>query len=338
QSESLNFGSSRHIGAIKKPDSVSSLQGGITLEFNNRILWVFGETRLNETNSDGYSTLSNSAAWSSDKPIDNHTELNFVTNDMFELTQFIEYNNEERQLNAENTETILILPLGGFVKNEIGYIYYSKQIINPVYLSQTYLGVGIARVESNGDVTRLSPDPVRYDDPTLFWEMPEYKWGESPFVDNDGYIYLFSAIDKGGLQGATRVARVNLATVTNRDTYVYWGGFDWVTNEQQAKEIYFSGKYTSVNYNSHTKSYLAVYNRLLSNTVVLRSSKKINESWRTEVPLFSGVKPFIFSITDVRQHKAYETENGKNILISYTSAIDTNKSDVYLVQYSFYRD
>lgn len=165
QGESLDFRENTELDVVKKHDSITSLQGGISLDFEDKVLWVFGETRLKEENSEGQSELSNSAAWVLSDSITENTEFSFIENDSQQLTQFIPYNTDENQYNANNTGHILLLPLGGFVHENIGYIYYKKLEITG-FLLQLNLGIGIAQVDSNGNITRLSP--ALFDDPTLF--------------------------------------------------------------------------------------------------------------------------------------------------------------------------
>ncbi len=331
----LRFGSAEVIGIVNKHASISHLQGGISLDFGDKVLWMFAETELKEPNSSGESVLSNTAAWVSADQITSGDEFEFVVDGQQELVQLIPYNTEESQFNASNTERIVLKPLGGLVLNGIGYVYYEKLLITGL-LSQMHLGVGVAQVDTNGVVTRLSP--AQHSDPVLLWSETQYNWGQGAFLAQDGYLYVFSAIDKGSLMGATRAARVPTTAIADLAAYQYWNGFEWQANEEQAAEIFSSGKFTSVGFNDYVGKYLAFYNKILSNEVLVRTADFIEGEWGVEIPLFSGEEAVFFSITDVQQHSAYQGKGGKEVLISYASKTEESRTDVYLVKYEFAKD
>ncbi len=330
--ESLDIGTVHEIGTVPKHQSVLSLKGGISLDYDGKVLWVFGETVLAEADINGNTVIPNSAAWVSDSIMSDKTQFDFLLSAGNSVRQFIPYNSDELTFNGANPGQIYLTPVGGVVVNGTGYIYYKKYEVGQ-YLSMRDMGTGIATVDSGGNVTRLTPG--YYADPVLFWESPGYYWGEGAFIARDGKVYLAACVDEGGLSGATRIARVDAGMIPDLNFYEYWGGYEWSSDDSQAAKIYSSGTTASFYFNDYLNRYIALYNNILSNVILIRTSENLTGTWSIEIPLFEGVPPDVFSITDVRAHGAYQGRRGRNILISYSSKGSGNNSDVYLNRYTF---
>ncbi len=330
--ESLDIGTVHEIGVVPKHRSVLSLKGGISLDFGGKVLWVFGETVLTEADINGNTVIPNSAAWVSDIIISENTQFEFFLSAGNTARQFIPYNSDELTFNGANPGQIYLTPVGGVVVNGTGYIYYKKYELGQ-YLSIRDMGTGIAAVDSGGNVTRLTPGS--YTDPVLFWEYPGYYWGEGAFHARDGKVYLAACVDEGGLSGATRIARVDADMIPDINSYEYWGGFEWSSDKSQAAKIYSSGTTGSFYFNDYLKRYITLYNNILSNSIVIRTSEDLTGTWSIEIPLFEGVPPDVFAITDVRAHGAYQGRKGRDMLISYSSKGSGNNCDVYLNRYTF---
>ena len=84
---------------------------------------------------------------------------------------------------------MLLLPLSGFVADQLGYVYYRKLLADYSQGTVTVAGIGVAQVAHGGVATRLLP--ARYaDEPTLLWKTSEAYWGRGVlFLDGLAYLY-----------------------------------------------------------------------------------------------------------------------------------------------------
>jgi hypothetical protein len=300
--------------------SVAAGSGAFSLTFDQGTYWIFNGTVLKEPNAQGDLILPNSGVTTFTAPACSG-ELQFVTDSLGQLLQIIPFTEEEREFNSSNPEgaRIDIWPIGGFVFNNAGYVYFQKALVRG-FLDITPLGTGIARIEFGGAAERLTPN-VHPQYPTLLWLSPQANWGRGVFLDQDEFVYLYGCFQQSTLGISCGVARVSPGSAADLSAYEYYDALNgrWVSEPQNASVIFSGARAVSAGYNAFLGKYMLVYARNLTNDIEISLADHPRGPFTESRKLFTGDSPAQFWVRDVHLHPAYFQENGRTLFLSYYS-------------------
>jgi len=291
--------------------------GGFSLPFGTEAYWIFSETVVDSGGA--YRFLSNAGAVSHRAPMDCSGELEPVVDAEGSLAQVIPFTEDEIERNETRTDgrRFVIWPTSGFVHDGVGWVFFRKVLLTN-YFDLATIGVGVARIDLGGIAERLAPG--RYaDEPSLTWLSPQDDWGTGAFLGMDGHAYVHGCFERSSWDWVCRLARVDPESAGDPDAYEYWDGSGWSDRVEQAVPVMTGATGLSIAWNGYLGKYLAVHTRFLANDVVARTAAEPWGPWSDPIDLFTGEAPSEFWIRDLHQHRAYATDDGRSLLLSYYS-------------------
>lgn len=314
------------------PATVRDGSGALSLEFAQGDMWLFNETTI--AVASGPMPLSNAGAVLSGTPECGAT-WPMITDSSGRPRQIIPFTADEAAFNRDSAGTarIAIWPIGGFVHENVGYVYFQKAVVR-AFPDITIIGVGLARIEWNGSARRLEAHRFA-EEPTLLWRSPERSWGQGAFIAPDGYVYLYGCGQNGGLTVDGAVARVRPEAAADPTAYRYYDVRNdrWIATPANAATILEDAGPASVAWSPFLNRFIAVYAANLSNAIAIRLADNPWGPFRTPRTLFSGDAPARFWIRDVQLHSGHFEENGRVLFLTYYSAPDGGAAGIRLVRY-----
>jgi len=302
--------SAREVGNIGAPQNVTARDGGASIRFGDRVLWTFGDTLYNPKAADGSNGRSNTAA------IANHTtplQTNEPTDNKGAPFPFIPFTTSEQQYNtAKNNgeDRYAIWPSSIVpIDNDTAAVYFIKIKVNPGYLAYEFRGSGVAYVNAG------STEATRQGDLVFDENSSNFTYGRSS-VRSGNTIYAYACTSAAS---SCTVARVNASEITNRSSYTFWDGSQWVSDIRSAAPV-ISGPYAmfSVSWNEHLQRYLAVYMPAFSRKVMMRTSLSPEGPWSSPVEAFTAQTPANGQSTYAGlEHVGLSKNNGRTLYISY---------------------
>jgi len=174
--------STRELGAISHPASISARDGGASALIGDRLLWTFGDTLFSPKSVDGTNLRSNTAGWADPQ---NPLEVNEPVDANGAPYPFLPFNAEEQQYNdstGKPDDRIALWPSSVIAEDaETGIVFYLKLTVKPGALNYEFIGTGIA------EVTRDNTSAVR--DAALLFTAPEPTFDNANLIGSDVYLY-----------------------------------------------------------------------------------------------------------------------------------------------------
>jgi hypothetical protein len=324
---------------MPKGTAVSGRDDGLSVRIGGFNCFLFGDTMLTQSNSDGDKWVVNTMYHTADSDADDGLVPGFN----YKLSghpplQFVPYTAAEQAYKAAHKSTDGyvhgIWPMGQFYSSHDAkhYITFSKVIERPGLL-WIDVGSGLAILPTdpiNDRATRVQSRPGNTED-YLMWDISERDWGHMCAVLGD-YVYFYHV--EGQNYGALRVARAYLKDGPDPGTtldflekpnWQYWNGSGWSTNSPASAAVLFYGTGVgTIDWNPYLPNgkggngcYLFTYLSWVSTNIVCRTSDDLI-NWSAEriiagVPnIPAGTFPYFG-----RAHYCLEKERGRIIYISY---------------------
>lgn len=169
--------------------------------------------------------------------------------------------------------------------------------------------------------------------PDLMFSQDEPSFGSAAFI-NGGTLYVYgcgtlsSASDKG-----CRLARVAPANVQNRGAWSFYSGNgNWSSKLGDAVSVFTGDDIVSVSWNSFLQRYVAVYSKLFSQDVMMRTSPYPEGPWSAELTAFTAKQPAQGNVYDAHSHPEYDVNGGQTIYVTYSRSLSApSSSEVRLV-------
>ncbi len=336
----------REMGPMEQPQVVQGRDGCISALSNGKSKWVYGDTVMRWTGSDGSNWRDNTLSWTTD--LDASNNITGFQQDVDSLGvpyEFLPHTADEILFNQR-----MIDP--GCVGDSCGYEFalWPGQVVpdparnrtlyffGKIYRSNSVFsgaGVGIDVQTGDGPLTRPVVRPGA-DDPTLMWDIDEPAYSAGAVVVRDT-LYCY-APHLNFLSQDISIARVPLADALDRNAWTYYAGNGVWSSDVNAGVIIFSGgSYQSVHWNPYVKKYLAVYSKPLSNKIMLRAADRPEGPWTAEALLLTGKKPGIANSVDYfgMVHPEYEANGGQIDYVAYYHPTGFLAGETRLVQIQF---
>jgi hypothetical protein len=307
---------------VVEPPATVSRGGAFSLGFSSGAYFIFGETWQGGENDFKIINSSGATLSSGGDPC---TELSDVRQSDGKLANLIPLTPEEEAENiapADGRRTA-IWPISGFVVGDVGTIYYRKVRLKD-YFDVIDVGVGVARIQYGGIAERTSP--------TLVWENPQNAWGQSAFVANDGYAYVYGCYQRASFDLLCRVARVAADRAAEPGEYRYFDGTDWVAEPERAASVLDGAPPPSVAENAHLGRLFAVHPGYLENRVLGRTAKRPEGPFASADELFVGKAPKAYWVNDVVQHPALARDGDQKIMTSYYTDPEDGPAGIRFVE------
>jgi len=316
------------LGAVSKPPTVVTCDGGESALIGGQILWTFGDTFFNTKAADGDSFRSNTAA------LANPSQPLAVTEPLDAIDangtpyQALPFTAAEDAYNDSTGNKLdrIALWFGGLVpdKNGSGLAFYKKLYVKGP-LDFPPIGVGSAHF-APGKTTGVR-------DSGLLFTASEPQFVR-PILYN-GNVYLYGNLNNGDQTKPFGVARAPLGKATKRSAYKFWNGSQWVGTISATAKVFdqIPGAVT-VSYNAYLQSFIAVHSGVFSNKVFIRTASKPEGPWSAPQELFTGMLPTGNPNRAGQEHPELAKNGGKIIYVSYYRPIGL-QGELRLVEVTF---
>jgi hypothetical protein len=337
------------MGVITANPSILKRDCGISAMFQERSVWIFGDTLLETPNAENRVFISNS--WSSTYDTDAGDGIQGLSEvvdrvgapaTLFPLTE------EEQAFNTASADPTRsqescvmrwhIWPGAIIVDSDKGwaYIFYRKVLVDYDTPGFSHVGHSIAVWKNYLE----SPErPVfNYIDsyPTLFFsEQGDRGFGSAAVViDQQAYLYGCE-LGEDGMSKPCHLARVPLANILDRSMWSFYSGDDkWSGDLHDSKQVFYGNDMMSVFFNPYLELFLAIYSEPLGSTAMLRSAERPEGPWSAPIKLFTVNAPENIHggwVYDFLAHPEFSPDNSSRIYISYTKKTDQMHSELRLV-------
>ncbi len=321
----LAVASVEDLGLVPLPPKAVGRDGGMSGTLGGKLLWTFGDTFLTERNHiDNSSVISASSAWATPaSPLVVTQNLNGG-----EPAQLVPYTPAELAANTTDALNGYALWPGPLldVGEATGVVPF--QVIKRTSGSGfDVIGVGTSRIAVDASTaTRTAALLFAPPEPAFF---PQLVIGE--------HVYAFSCQQRGFLDFACKLARAPRASVEQRAAYEFYDGHAWTADVGRAAFVIDQTSVApSIAWNAHLGKYLAVNCKLVSSTVLLRTSDRIEGPWGEPVEIAAGATGVLAPPASDQynylcvEHPELATED--SIVIGYSRPTEPFRGDVRLAR------
>lgn len=317
------------LGPLSMPPAVTARDGGASALVAGRVLWMFGDTLMTVTATDGFTYRSATGAWGDatsplalDEPLDAAGAP----------AQLFPYTADEAAYNTANgpMERYALWP-GSAIEAPDGsgaWLFYQRLLVHPGNLNYQGLDVGLARLAPGSTVAARDPAPL-FSAPT-----PAYCLGT---VVDGGNVYLYGVDSVSGqLDSVARVVRAPLASAADPTAWTAWDGATWNADLTQAATVLHGPPGDlSVSYNADLGAFLAVYSAIFSNDVEFRTAPRPEGPWSDARLLFTAVAPTSGNDYAGKEHPELAAPGGTPVVVSTARSTGTFDGEVRLASVSF---
>ena len=296
----------RDVGAVSFPAQVRARDGGYSVGWGSKSVWVFGDTTLRAPGEDGPSGTSwrsSTSSWT--ESLDASAGLRVdqqVPDSKGAPRELLPFTAEETAYNAAHRGTdcpagsdcgarwalwpaaIVPDPARGRA-----LLFYSK--IAAKTGAYNFKGVGTsiaswAAPEAAPVRSALRPGTA---EPTLLFPDGEPPLGAGGVVVAD-QLYAYGCAC-AGLRCPCLLGRAPLAAATDRAQWTFWNGSAFSADAAKAAPVFDGSPAVSVQFNAHLGRYLALYSIPVGNDIGLRTADRPEGPWSDQLTVTSTPPP-----------------------------------------------
>jgi hypothetical protein len=319
------------LGVIPNPPGTRGRDGGYSAVFEGRVVWVFGDTILDDDDKD---LLSNSWSWTTDLDasdgITGFHDQRDAQGRPLELLPFTEaesaFNTTHRgpSCDAPPCQTRWALWPGAVVPDpEHGraLVFYVRIYGEPGPYAFRPMGHSVA-VWHGFDAHPVRPAVLpQGPEPTLLFGPDEPSFGGGALAV--GKMLYAYACDLEELRKPCRLGRVPLEEALQRSAWRFFNGAKkWARSPTGATAVFDGNTILSVFHAEFADCFIALYSRPLDSRVVLRTAPRPEGPWSEEVVLFNALAPYTEPawIYDALAHPEYARDGGRVQYVTYSRA------------------
>lgn len=324
----LNIVATRDLGPLETTDAVKGRDGGYSVTFGDRSVWLYGDSILSVTGEDGSAWRDNSWSWTEDLDAsDGITGFEEPTDGRGAPEEFFPETQDEADYNQAHGGVTCIDPCGAREilwpmdavydqERDRVLAFYVKIHGEPGAWNFFARGYGVA-VWSDFD---SAPErPVVDEDaaqPTLLFTDEAQDYGVAALIDG-GWLYAY-ACNGDGWGKPCRVARVAPEDVLDRAAWSFWDGDDWQGDVDRSAEIFDGNAQITVSWSPALDRFVATHMDGVGDTVVLRTAPAPEGPWSDAVDAFQTEPAYGDAFTYCGLgHAEYARDGGLTQIISY---------------------
>lgn len=333
------------LGPLEQDAAIKGRDGGYSVRWGDRSLWVYGDSILSLEGEDGSSWRNNTWSWTLDlDATDGITGFTQPVDALGAPLELFPQTEAEASFNeAHAGDPCAESPCGARyalwpmdlvwdAQRDRLLLFYDRIYGEPGAWNFWTTGYGLA-VWSDFDAGPERPvvDPSA-EDPTAFWQADEGNWGDTALVVDD-LLYAF-ACSQDGWSKPCAVARVVLEDALTRDAWRYWDGETWQSDPGEAADLFDGESQLTIRWNAALGRYLALYARWGDNALYGRVAPAPEGPWSDEVRLHEGLAPATddFGIYCGLAHVEYAREDGRIQVASYYRSTGDWIGEIRLVE------
>lgn len=333
------------LGVIANPAGIRGRDGGYSAVFEDRVVWVFGDTIVDTEGSEP-EMISNSWSWTEDRDAsDGITGLTGPRDDRGWPTELLPFTPSEAEFNAAHRGTRCAVPPchkrwalwpGAVIadpQRRRALVFYVRIYSEPGPYGFRAMGHSIA--EWGG----LFTSPVRpalrpgEPEPTLLFAPHEPSFGGGAVVV--GKMLYAYACDLQELRKPCRLGRVPVRRALERTAWRFFHQTDdWRSHPWDAAPVFDGNTILSVFYADFAQCFIALYARPLDSRVVVRTAPQPEGPWSDELPVFRAVEPTVEPrwVYDALAHPEYAEDGGRVQYVTYSRAVGPADLEFRLVR------
>jgi len=319
------------LGIVSQDGRVNGRDGGYSGNIGNRQIWVFGDTAISEPNASGSTFLSSSYSLTNDVSAADGIEPLLLANDSAGLPlQLFEYTEAEVLFNSDHQGENCLDPCGArwalwpgpVIRDEArqrSLIMYGKIKAAPGEFNFFGVGQSIAIWEQGA----TKPSRPNFNQvpgyPTLLFGADEPAFGPGTF-SHEYTLYSF-ACQIDDLVKPCKLARVPLASATDKSTWQYYGDdTGWSDSQQNLSTLFHGNDIMSVSYNEYLQKFVAVYSEPLSRNIKIRTAPAPEGPWSNALQVTQALDSGNTNgwVYDALAHPEFNENNGSTQYITYT--------------------
>jgi Domain of unknown function (DUF4185) len=177
--------------------------------------------------------------------------------------------------------------------------------------------------------------PVVPDHPELLFKQEERPFGAAALM-KDGMLYAYGC-EAPGIAKPCKLGRVSPAEVMDRRAWSFYAGNgNWTPPLSDAAVVFDGQDIMNVSYNDFLQEYVAIYSRVLSQDVMIRTAPSPEGPWSSEVNAFT-----VFpskdggNVYDALAHPEYNIDGGRIMFVTYTRGTGSFASEMRLFSVEF---
>jgi len=300
------------LGAFPAPPTVVGRDGTTSALVGGELVWTFGDTFLTKTTlDDGTSVRSATAGWSTP---DAALAITDAVDDAGIPIQFIPYTSAELAKNQSD-------PLNGFA-------LWPGAVVPTTTTTAVVLFQHVLRQSGSGftvdaiGTASIGPGATQATrDAAFLFQSPDPLFGNGGVTIDSQSAYFFDCEQAIGLDYHCKLARVPIASVTNRGAFEFWNGTTYVSDVTQAAWFIDGASYgMTITFNAWLGRWLAIYSKPLSDDVALRAADRIEGPWSDPEVIISG-SSFVQGDAGTnylaREHAELQSHAGQVLVVGY---------------------
>jgi hypothetical protein len=335
------------IGMVPTNPDIAGRDEAYSASFQGYSIWLYGDTGLQKPDASGRTFISNSWSYTSDfngPPSAAHFQERLDS--VGSPSMLIQETPDERSYNLAHygdgcpdapdcgerwaiwPSTMVTDPTTGY-----GLVFYMLEWIDS-FGKFTEQGTSVAIWKSFDQLPqRPSFNPAIVSGHSdLMFSSNETGFGSAALISN-GMLYVYGCHHADPLDKGCQVARVSPATVQDKATWTYYAGNGtWSSYESAAVTVFTGLDIVSVAWNNYVQRYVACYDALGTQDVVLRTAPAPEGPWSDELLAFTSMLNSDGSPAyDAQAHVEFDANGGQTIYVTYTNNM-TNGSVNRVVQ------
>jgi len=336
------------MGPAPQSREIRGRDGGYSFIFGGHVVWAFGDTFLNHPNAQHRGLLSDSWSFTDDLNAQGglagfHERLDSAG----APTMLYPETPAEKSFNTDHDGNHChVKPCGARFAlwpaamvadpdRHRALLFYSVVSAHPGEFHSIGSSVAIWENFADGPRRPAVDPPVVPDHPELLFKQEERPFGAAALMKN-GMLYAYGC-EAPGLAKPCKLGRVSPADVMDRRAWSFYvGNGNWTPQLSDSAVVFDGQDIMNVSYNDFLQEYVAIYSRVLSQDVMIRTAPSPEGPWSDEVKAFSVFPPKDGgSVYDALAHPEYNVDGGRIMFVTYTRGTGPFASEMRLFSIEF---
>ena len=315
------------LGLLPKPDSSDGRDGGLSGQFLNHSVWVYGDSVALMAGTFPSTWRNNTMSWTDD--LDATDGIGGFVQPLDTLgtpREFFPRTADEEAFNAAHIDRgdgNCQAPCGARyaiwgsapITNPGGagvLLAYSKVYSEPGEFNFSIVGSSLA-TWTDFDTGPVRPEvDGRVADKNILFDASDGEFGIPTVFESA--LYLFSCSGQRSPHGECRLARAPLDQVFHRDAWRFWTGSAWSADVAAAASLFAGTPNMTVHWNAYLNRWLVIYASY--GHIMVRTAPRPEGPWTDQESVYTPPEP---DILHALGHAEYQQADGAVEYVSYLS-------------------
>ena len=267
---------------VRRGAGVARLPAPVALEYPTGSLWLWGEL---EREPGG--VWPTPAMWVPDVASACSGTTSLVTDAAQQPLELVPLSAQEvaDNQNRNDGRRLALRPLGGFVADNIGYLFYQELLLGPGFFDEELLATSLCRL---GD-RRTPCDRAQHEQ---IWERSRFNWGHAAWLAADDTVYLYGCQRPAAFEDSCSVARAALPLIGQLAAVEYYNfAQGWIADSGNTTVLFEGPSAVTVMFNAHANAFVAVSPNIWDSRFEVRVADEPWGDFRGARLLFDALPP-----------------------------------------------